>query len=187
MSSILFLVANSNSSNSCTPSDCRSLCHSVTLCDTLFPKHKSWWAGHISISRTRHMNTIRSYVEFTRHLHIYLCMSSSLDIRLCQYWKLSGLDIYTYIFMYVEFTRHTLVSSDRLHMRRLGYWILENIFSLTLLKFGELINIIVFVTLLSEAMKDNIKLREELTNINRTEPWWREQGCCLQHHCSRLR
>ena len=77
-------------------------------------EYQEYW--HISISRTRHMNTIRSYVEFTRHLHIYLCMSSSLDIRLCQYWKLSGLDIYTYIFMYVEFTRHTLVSSDRLHM-----------------------------------------------------------------------
>ena len=39
--------------------------------------------------------------------------------------------------------------------------------------------------LLSEAVKDDIKLREELTNINRTEPWWKEQGCCLQHHCSR--
>ena len=78
-------------------------------------EYQEYW--HISISRTRHMNTIRSYVEFTRHLHIYLCMSSSLDIRLCQYWKLSGLDIYTYIFMYVEFTRHTLVSSDRLHMQ----------------------------------------------------------------------
>ena len=77
-------------------------------------EYQEYW--HISISRTRHMNTIRSYVEFTRHLHIYLCMSSSLDIRLCRYWKLSGLDIYTYIFMYVEFTRHTLVSSDRLHM-----------------------------------------------------------------------
>ena len=39
--------------------------------------------------------------------------------------------------------------------------------------------------MLSEAIKDNIKLREELTNINRTQPWWREQGCCLQHHWSR--
>ena len=33
-----------------------------------------------------------------------------------------------------------------------------------------------FVT--SEAVKDNIKLREESTNINRTELWRREQGCC---------
>ena len=45
-------------------------------------EYQEYW--HISISRTRHMNTIRSYVEFTWHLHIYLCMSSSLDIRLCR-------------------------------------------------------------------------------------------------------
>ena len=35
---IKFLVANSYSSNFCTPSVCRSLTHSVTLCDTI-------WAG----------------------------------------------------------------------------------------------------------------------------------------------
>ena len=31
---------------------------------------------------------------------------------------------------------------------------------------------------------DDIKLREEITDINRTEPWWREKGCCLQHYWS---
>ena len=37
----------------------------------------------------------------------------------------------------------------------------------------------------SEAIKDDTKFREELTNIDRTQSWWREIAC-LQHHWSSI-